>query len=132
MADSYEEQECAFDAIETGKPSKWKPGGWIVHGPYGRQRNKDTPSKWFRRFVREHKYGKMTFHDLRHAHASILAAHNIDIAAIAARMGHSDPSVTLANYIAPLTARDAAAATALDELLSPLLVPQDPDPDLPA
>ena len=85
MADSYAEQECAFEALESGKPTRWT-GSWIVHGPFGRQRNKDTVSKWFTSFVREHRYGKMTFHDLRHAPASILAAHNVDIAAIAARV----------------------------------------------
>ena len=133
MADSYASQECTFEALETGKPSKWS-GSWIVHGPWGRQRNKDTPSKWFTAFIREHGYGKMTFHDLRHAHASILAAHNIDIAAIAARMGHSDASVTLSTYIHPMEAHDLTAASTLDALLAPLLtqLPADPaatDPD---
>lgn len=96
---------------------------WIVHGPLGRQLNKDTPSKWFTRFVRDHGYGKFTFHDLRHAHASILVAHNIDIATVAARMGHSDSNVTLATYTHPVAQRDQAAAQVLEDLLVPLLPP---------
>lgn len=107
---------------------------WIVHGPLGRQLNKDTPSKWFSRFVREHGYGKFTFHDLRHAHASILVAHNIDIATVAARMGHSDSNVTLATYTHPVAQRDQAAAQVIEDLLAPLLPPpediaDDPEQD---
>ena len=130
--DTYAELEDSWQADETGTPTRWVSGGWIVHGPHGRQRNKDTPSKWFTKFAREHGYGKMTFHDLRHAHASLLAARRVDIAAIAARMGHSDPSTTLANYVHPLLNHDAAAAVTLDDLLAPVISVTDPagtDPD---
>ena len=130
--DTYAELEDSWQADETGTPTRWVPGGWIVHGPHGRQRNKDTPSKWFTKFAREHGYGKMTFHDLRHAHASLLAARRVDIAAIAARMGHSDPSPTLANYVHPLLHPDAAAAATLDAHLAPVIAVTDPagaDPD---
>lgn len=134
----HEREKDLWEALELetsdpirGRPEKWQ-GNWIVHGPYGRQLNKDTPSKWFRRFARENGYGHITFHDLRHAHASILVAHGIDIAAIAARMGHSDASVTLANYTHPMEDHDAAAATALEALFAQLTPPPpaaDPDPD---
>lgn len=114
----------------------WDPHYWIVHGPHGRQVNKDTPSKWFRAFADENGFRGVTFHDLRHAHASILVAHNLDVAAIAARMGHENAAVTLSVYTHPFAAQDQKAAEALNSVLKragladPEDVPADPD-DLP-
>jgi hypothetical protein len=42
--------------------------------------------------------GGVTFHALRHAHASHLIAAGIDDVKIANRLGHSDPAITLAVY----------------------------------
>ena len=39
-----------------------------------------------------------TWHDLRHHHASSLLSAGINIAAVAARLGHSSPTVTLEHY----------------------------------
>lgn len=110
----------------AGEYPTWQ-SDWIIHGPDGRQLHKDTPSKWFHRFVLEHGYSPMTFHDLRHAHASILVAHNIDIAAVAARMGHSNPNVTLSNYTHPMDTHEKAAAAALEALFAQI-VPTAADP----
>lgn len=38
------------------------------------------------------------FHDIRHTHASILISEGVDIVKVAARLGHSDPTITLKNY----------------------------------
>lgn len=38
------------------------------------------------------------FHDIRHTHASILISEGVDIVRVAARLGHSDPTITLKNY----------------------------------
>ena len=64
----------------------------------------DTPSKWFRRFADAHGFQGVRFHDLRHTHATILLANNIGVVAVAHRMGHDDPSVTLRTYAHALTA----------------------------
>lgn len=103
---------------------RYHDAGLIVHSRYGLPLAKDTPSKWFRRFADALGYPSTTFHDLRHAHASILVSHSIDIAAIASRMGHSDATVTLSTYTHPMAARDRLAADILDKLLQP-----DPQPD---
>lgn len=118
-------------------PEIWKGTDqwYIVHNRYGQRVNKDTPSRWFREFADAHGFKDITFHDLRHVHASILVANNIDIAAIAARMGHSDPSVTLNVYTHAMRARDQDAANTLERLLHTALHPEDdqddedPDPD---
>lgn len=117
--------DCSIEAENLGRPSRYHNLNLIVHGPLGRQMYKDTPSKWFRRFADSLGYTSITFHDLRHAHASILVAHNVDIAAVASRMGHSDATVTLKTYTHPFTAHDQIAANVLDKLMNP-------DPPAPA
>ncbi len=41
---------------------------------------------------------KIRFHDLRHTHASILIANNVDVVKVSARLGHANPRITLETY----------------------------------
>ena len=126
-------REAMWDDVaeEADDPEAWRGDNrrWIVHSRHGAPVCKDTPSKWFRAFADAHGYTGITFHDLRHAHASLLVASQIDVAAIAARMGHSDPSITLSVYTHALPQRDRAAAEALDHLLTAAAPDPDPAPD---
>ena len=107
--------EDYYRDIWQGEPD----GHYILHDSLGRRLHHDTPSKWFRRFADEQGFPGVRFHDLRHAHASFLVAAGIDVAAIAARMGHGDASITLRTYAHALAPRDQAAAATLDTLLQP-------------
>lgn len=118
---------CAEDELASRR-LRYHRSGHIIHNRFGQPVNKDTPSKWFRAFAEENGFPAITFHDLRHAHASILVAHNVDIAAVAARMGHSDATVTLSTYTHPFAAHDQAAARILDQLIRPTS-PADPSAD---
>jgi integrase len=40
----------------------------------------------------------VTFHALRHTHASHLIAAGIDVVKVAKRLGHSDATITLSTY----------------------------------
>ena len=108
-------------------PHLWKGQGWIVHGWDGRQLHHDTPSKWFRRFADAHGFYGVTFHHLRHTHATLLLANNIDVVAVAYRMGHSDPAVTLRVYAHALARRDVDAAHTFDRLFADVDLPPAPD-----
>lgn len=57
------------------------------------------------------------FHDLRHAHITYLIAAGIDVAAVAARAGHSQPTMTLNRYAHALPASEQAAASVIGGLL---------------
>ena len=102
---------------EQDDPEKWKGAGWIVHSRHGARANKDTPSKWFRKFADAHGYQGLTFHGLRHVHATMLLQHHVDLQSVSSRMGHSDPSVTLRAYADAMPARDQEAAATMDALL---------------
>lgn len=58
----------------------------------------------------------MTFHDLRHLHASILVNDNHDIVSISQRLGHSNVTTTLNTYSHTMVKKQEAAAVALDKI----------------
>ena len=115
-------------------PDSWKGANWIVRSRHGARVNKDTPSKWFRAFADAHGFQGVTFHDLRHIHASFLLQHHVDLRSVSFRMGHADPAVTLRIYADAMPAQDQAAAAAMDQLLissgaDPAPASTDPAPD---
>ena len=60
----------------------------------------------------------ITFHALRHTHASQLIDAGVDIVTISKRLGHSKPSVTLSIYAHLFRTDDSKAAVAINEALA--------------
>jgi len=60
----------------------------------------------------------MRLHDLRHVNASLDLSSGTSVKAVAARLGHSDPAITLRNYAHVLPHEEMAAAERLGALLS--------------
>jgi integrase len=61
---------------------------------------------------------RVTFHGLRHSHASQLIDAGVDIVTVSKRLGHAKPSVTLAIYAHMVTTDDSKAAAAINAALS--------------
>ena len=61
---------------------------------------------------------ELTFHGLRHTHASQLVARGVDIVTISKRLGHARPAVTLAIYAHMFTSDDRKAAAAINAALT--------------
>ena len=61
---------------------------------------------------------KVTFHALRHTHASQLIASNLDVLAISRRLGHSTPAITLSVYGHLLSNSDDQAARVIETAFS--------------
>jgi integrase len=61
---------------------------------------------------------ELTFHGLRHTHASQLVASGVDIVTISKRLGHARPAVTLAIYAHMFTSDDSKAAAAINAALT--------------
>ena len=59
----------------------------------------------------------MTFHALRHTHASQLIAPGVDIVTISKRLGHAKPKITLAIYAHLFATDDSKAAAAINSAL---------------
>lgn len=58
----------------------------------------------------------VTFHSLRHTHATYLLANGVDLREIQHRLGHAKPSMTLDIYSHVLPGRDRAAAEAMQRM----------------
>jgi integrase len=63
-------------------------------------------------------FPEVTFHGLRHTHASQLIDAGIDIVMISKRLGHSKPDITLRVYAHLFRKDDSKAADAIDAALA--------------
>ena len=76
-----------------------------------------TISNCWRRAVKSRGLPKITFHALRHSHASALIAAGLDVVAVSRRLGHANPTITLSVYAHLFKNKDADAAAAMDAAL---------------
>jgi integrase len=60
---------------------------------------------------------QVTFHALRHTHASALIDAGLDVVKISRRLGHSSPVITLSTYAHLFHATDDGAAEAIEKVL---------------
>ncbi len=77
----------------------------------------DNISRDWRRLVLKRKLPKVTFHALRHSHASALIAAGLDVVSVSRRLGHGSPTVTLNVYAHLFRHTDAAAAEAIENAM---------------
>jgi integrase len=61
--------------------------------------------------------GGVRWHSLRHLHASLLVLRGVDLATVAARLGHAQIDTTIRTYTHQVTPDDRHAADALDQAL---------------
>jgi integrase len=74
-------------------------------------------NRW-RRAIRNRKLPPVTFHALRHTHASALINKGLDVVAVSKRLGHASPALTLSVYAHLFKRDDSAAAAAIDAVLA--------------
>ena len=60
---------------------------------------------------------RVTLHDLRDTHASLLAKAGVPIEVVSSRLGHSSIGITVDRYLTVYKDRDAAAASAFERLV---------------
>jgi len=112
-----EETRKYHEEAERVLGDRWYGCGRIACNWDGRPYHHDTPSKQFRKFADANGFEGVRFHDLRHTHATILFANNIDAVAVASRMGHADASTTLRVYAHAIRQRDRDSADAMQRLM---------------
>lgn len=77
----------------------------------------DNLSRDWGRVSRAKKLPRVSFHALRHTHASTLIRAGVDILTISRRLGHGKASMTLDVYGHLIEGSDAAAAKAIEGVL---------------
>lgn len=101
---------CGLGKLPADAPVFGDPveGGWP--NPYS------ISDRW-RDAVKSRKLPRVTFHALRHGHASALIAAGLDVVAVSRRLGHASPALTLSVYSHLFTNTDDKAAAAIDAAL---------------
>lgn len=124
-----DETKRYYDDIAARMGDRWHGDGLIVCNWDGEPYHHDTPSKQFRKFADDNGFQKVRFHDLRHTHATLLLASNIDAVAVASRLGHSDASTTLRTYAHALRRRDVESASAMQVFFDRAMEENNPSSD---
>lgn len=76
----------------------------------------DGICSWFDKWQKSNNLPNITFHDLRHCHATILLSLGVNIKTISERLGHANIQTTLDIYAGVLEKMDIEAAEKIDLL----------------
>lgn len=72
----------------------------------------------FRSFIKSHGFKHVTFHDLRHTHATHLLEQNIHPKIVSERLGHSTIALTMNTYSHVMPTMQEEAANKVDEMFT--------------
>jgi len=94
----------------------WCENDLVIDRGDGSALNPDTLSAGWARFLRLAGLPHVRFHDLRHAHATLMLQQGVHPKIVSERLGHASIGITLDTYSHVLPAMQTEAATAFDEL----------------
>lgn len=109
--------------------AKARLGAWtsilVVADLDGHPIEPDTLSRRFRSVARRAKMPARTrLHDLRHSAAVLMLTQGVPIHIVSGRLGHANPSITLAIYAHFLPSADRLAADVIGDALTSINAPQ--------
>jgi len=78
--------------------TKWIESGAVFQNDFGAPLYPNRMYVWFQNFLKENGLRRITMHQLRHTHASLLSYLNMDKVQISQRLGHSQLSTTMNIY----------------------------------
>jgi integrase len=93
----------------------------IFARPDGHFYNPDKQGRRVREAMRRAGLAGVTLHSLRHSHASELLSQGAPITAVAERLGHASPNITLSIYSHALPADNQAAARRWNDAMSDVI-----------
>lgn len=108
----YQEQKSLYGDL-------WTNSNRLFVQADGKPMHPSTISKWFVKYVGQIGLPVINFHGLRHTNATLLIAQNIDVAVVAARLGHAQITTTYNFYVHPIISHNKKAGYALEDLLLP-------------
>ena len=108
----YDEQKSLYGEL-------WIDSNRLFVQADGKPMHPSTISKWFVKFIGQIGLPVINFHGLRHTNATLLIAQNVDVAVVAARLGHAQITTTLNFYVHPIIAHNKKASYVLENLLLP-------------
>lgn len=107
------------DYLESQK-EKGIESDLVFTEPDGSFINRNNLCHRFSNLVKKHGHPGMTFHHLRHTHATILLSNGEYINEVAERLGHADSKITFSLYGHVLPQRKRVLSARFDELVTPV------------
>ena len=95
-----------------------KSNDFVIVNSKGGKANPRNISMLFNKRVSWHNMPKISFHDLRHIHATILLLHGENIKVISERLGHESIQITLDTYSHVLPSMEMNTSKLLENLFS--------------
>ena len=108
----YEEQKSIYGEL-------WTNSDRLFVQSDGKPMHPSTISKWFVKYVAQIGLPVINFHGLRHTNATLVISQNIDVAVVAARLGHAQITTTFNFYVHPIISHNRQAGSVLENLLLP-------------
>ena len=114
-----EQYKLWYDEQKSFCGELWTDSNRLFVQADGKPMHPSTISKWFVKYVGQIGLPVINFHGLRHTNATLLISQNIDVAVVAARLGHAQITTTFNFYVHPIISHNRNAGNALENLLLP-------------
>ena len=114
-----EQYKLWYDEQKSFCGELWTDSNRLFVQSDGKPMHPSTISKWFVKYVGQIGLPVINFHGLRHTNATLLISQNIDVAVVAARLGHAQITTTFNFYVHPIISHNRNAGNALEHLLLP-------------
>lgn len=114
-----EQYKLWYDEQKSFCGELWTDSNRLFVQSDGKPMHPSTISKWFVKYVGQIGLPVINFHGLRHTNATLLISQNIDVAVVAARLGHAQITTTFNFYVHPIISHNRNAGNALENLLLP-------------
>ena len=108
----YDEQKSLYGEL-------WYDSDRLFVQTDGKPMHPSTITKWFQKYIVEIGLPVINFHGLRHTNATLLISQNVDVAVVAARLGHAQITTTFNFYVHPIISHNRKAGAVLENLLLP-------------
>lgn len=112
-----EEYKLWYDDQKSFYGELWTNSNRLFVQADGKPMHPSTISKWFVKYVAQIGLPVINFHGLRHTNATLLISQNIDVAVVAARLGHAQITTTYNFYVHPIISHNRIAGNVLQNLL---------------
>jgi len=117
VVEMLEEYKLWYDNQKELCGEFWHDSDRLFVQDNGKPMHPDTVSKWFGKFIKRIGLPVINFHGIRHTNATLLISQNVDVAVVAARLGHAQISTTFNFYVHPLASHNRNAGIILQNLL---------------
>jgi integrase len=112
------ERHRADQLTRKAADPSWAEHDLVITRRDGRPMNPDTLSSGWYRFCRKQGLPHVRFHDLRHAHATLMLLQGVHPKVVSERLGHASVGITLDTYSHVLPSMQSEAVRAFDELFN--------------